>query len=492
MKKFVLAIDQGTTGSTVLIIDQNLEVKAKVNVEFPQIYPKSGWVEHNPEDIWNSVEKAIAGALSDSGVKGEEIAAIGITNQRETCLLWERETGQPIHNAIVWQCRRTAEICEELKNAGYSELYHQKTGLVLDPYFSGTKVRWLLENYPDRREQAERGELAFGTIDTYLVWRLTGGQAFVTDVSNASRTLMMDIHTLEWSDELLKPLGVPKAILPEIRGNSEVYGYTKGLEILPDGIPISGMAGDQQAALFGQACFGEGEAKCTYGTGAFILVNTGEKPVFSKNGILTTVAWKLGEKTTYALEGSVFIAGAAVQWLRDQLGIISTSAEVEELARSVPDSGGVIFVPALAGLGAPRWRPEARGLLWGLTRATDKGHIARATLEGIAFMIYEVLEAMADDLGKPLRQLKVDGGASVNSLMMQFQSDLLQTEIVRPKMIETTAFGAAFLAGLSTCVWKSTDEIAQVWLEDRRFSPQIDSKERDNLTKKWKKFADLA
>lgn len=492
MSRYVMAIDQGTTGSTVMILDESLHVRGKANFEYEQIYPQAGWVEHDPEAIWASVQKAMAKSFEEAGVSGADIAAIGITNQRETSVIWEKATGKPVHNAIVWQCRRSAAICAQMKEEGLESLYKERTGLVLDPYFSGTKVRWLFEHDPGLRARAEAGELCFGTIDTYLVWRLTGGAAHVTDVSNASRTLMMDIHTLSWSDALLGPLGVPKAMLPEIRGNAEVYGETVADGPLPAGIPIAGMAGDQQAALFGQACFAEGEAKCTYGTGAFLLVNTGDKPVASDAGLLTTVGWRIGDKTTYALEGSVFIAGAAVQWLRDQLQIIDTSPEVEQLAASVPSSDGVVFVPALAGLGAPHWRAEARGLLWGMTRGTTRAHIARATLEGVAFMTNDVLQAMADDLGRPLSGLKVDGGASANALLMQFQSDLLQAEIVRPEMIETTALGAAFLAGLGAGIWSSVDDIRQSWRKDRSFSPSMDDATRSEHLTRWQQAVSIA
>lgn len=484
-KQYVMAIDQGTTGSTVMILDQQLRVCGKANEEYAQIYPKPGWVEHEPNAIWNSVRGAMRASLAQADIDTKNIAAIGITNQRETSLFWDRASGRAVHNAIVWQCRRTADICTQMKSDGLEAMYKKRTGLVLDPYFSGTKARWVLENVDGVRDKAEAGDLAFGTIDTYLVWRLTGGKAHVTDVSNASRTLMMDIHDLDWSDELLKPLGVPRAVLPEIRGNAEVYGHTQGDDILPAGIPIAGMAGDQQSALFGQACFAVGEAKCTYGTGAFLLVNTGEEVVNSNNGLLTTVGWRLDGKTTYALEGSVFIAGAAVQWLRDQMGLIESSSEVEALAATVENSGGVIFVPALAGLGAPHWRPEARGLLSGITRGTTRGHMARATLEGVGFMVHELLAAMAEDLGKPISNLKVDGGASANSILMQFQSDLLQAPIVRPQMLETTALGAAFLAGLGVGLWSSIEDIRQSWKRDRVFAPKLSSEEAQCRIAAW-------
>ncbi|MCA9558397.1 MAG: glycerol kinase GlpK, partial [Myxococcales bacterium] len=447
MSRYVLAIDQGTTGSTVLVLDADLRVRGRHTEEFPQIFPQPGWVEHDPEAIMASVQAALIGALKDAGVDPGDIAGIGITNQRETTVLWDRQTGRAVHNAIVWQCRRTADRCRALKDAGHEALFRARTGLVLDPYFSGTKLAWLLSHVGGARAQAEKGALAFGTIDTFLVWRLTGGAAHVTDASNASRTLMMNLETLDWDDDLLQVLGVPRGVLPAVRGCSEIYGTTRDFPGLPDGIPVAGMAGDQQAALFGQACFDVGEAKCTYGTGAFLLMNTGAEPVPSTNGMLTTVGWKLGDRVTYALEGSAFIAGAAVQWLRDGLGLIQKASDIEGLARQVPDSGGVYFVPALTGLGAPHWKADARGLICGLTRGTTRAHLARAALEGIAFQNHDILRAMEADLGKRLTALKVDGGAPANDLLMQFQADLLGVEIVRPAMLETTALGAAFLAG---------------------------------------------
>lgn len=464
----VLSIDQGTTGTTVLAVDKTLEVIAKENREFRQIYPKPGWVEHDLEDIWRSTEETLASVLDK--IDANRIAAIGITNQRETVGLWERDGGRPIHNAIVWQCRRTADICRKLKEGGHEATFRHKTGLVLDPYFSGTKAKWLLDNVDGARKRAEAGELALGTIDTFLVWRLTGGGAHVTDVSNGSRTLMFDLESLDWDDGLLRLLDVPRAVLPEVRSCAEVYGTTKGVKGLPDGIPIAGMAGDQQAALFGQACFRPGEAKCTYGTGAFILVNTGDEIHRSSAGMLTTVAWQLGRKGApqYALEGAVFIAGAAVQWLRDGLSMIERAEDVEALAREVEDSGDVVFVPALTGLGAPHWKPEARGLIAGITRDTTRAHIARATLEGIALSCHEVLEAMQKDTGK-LAEIRVDGGAAANDLLMQIQADLAGQDVVRPKVLETTAAGAAFLAGLGAGVFDSVDAIRDVWREDRRF-----------------------
>jgi len=469
---FILAIDQGTTGTTALVIDASLAVRGQYTVDFPQIFPQPGWVEHDPEAIITSVEGAVAGALAAAGVTGEQLAAIGITNQRETTVLWDRADGRAVHNAIVWQCRRTASRCAELKAAGHEPFFKQRTGLVLDPYFSGTKLAWLLDEVPGARARAEAGELAFGTIDSFLVWRLTGGAAHVTDASNASRTLMMDLATLQWSPYLLALLGVPEAVLPTIRPCAEVYGKTHGFKGLPDGVPVAGMAGDQQAALFGQACYAPGEAKCTYGTGAFLLMNTGEAPVQSHNGLLTTVAWQVAGQTTYALEGSAFIAGAAVQWLRDGLRIIRSADEIEGLASQVPDTGGVHFVPALTGLGAPHWRPEARGIIHGITRGTTAAHLARATLEGIAFQNWEVLDAMQRDLGHPLRTLKVDGGAAANNLLMQIQADLLGVSIVRPAMLQTTALGAALLAAVGIGWFSDLEAVRAAWRAERTFERQ--------------------
>jgi glycerol kinase len=486
MPSYVLAIDQGTTGTTALVLDKKLKVKGKVNKEFRQIFPKPGWVEHNVEDIWASVQVSVRGALKEAGIRPTDIAAIGITNQRETVALFERESGKPLYNAIVWQCRRTADYCATLKGQGKEAFVRQRTGLVLDPYFSGTKMRWLLDHVPGAPSAAARGDAVFGTVDTILIHRLTGGAAHVTDATNASRTLLMGLRSLAWDQELLDLFGVPRDALAEIVASSGVVGKTKGLKFLPDGIPIAGIAGDQQAALVGQACFAEGEAKCTYGTGAFLLMNTGKNPVPSKNGLLTTVAWKLGNDVAYALEGSAFIAGAAVQWLRDGLQIIKKAPEIEELAKSVNDSGGVVFVPALAGLGAPHWRPEARGLLTGIDRGTTRGHIARAVLEGVAFQIYELLEAMRQDAGRPVPLFKADGGASMNALLMQFQADLLGVSIERPKMIETTALGAAFLAGLGVGVWQSRDEVRQTWQAGARFAPKMDSAAREKHLIRWR------
>jgi len=480
-----MSIDEGTTGVTVVFLDQEMNVVEKVNNEFPQHYPQPGWVEHTPEEIWEATIKTIEEAIRASDINPERIAGIGITNQRETTVLWDRQNSQSVHNAIVWQDRRTTPLCEKLKKKGLEPKIKKKTGLVLDPYFSGTKITWLLDNVPHLRERAVNQEIAFGTIDSYLVWKLTSGKAHVTDVSNASRTLLMNLQTLEWDPELLKIFRVPASLLPAIRSSSQIYGYTLGVEGLPDGIPVAGIAGDQQAALFGQACFVAGEAKCTYGTGSFLLMNTGNKIVYSKSKMLTTVAWRINGKVSYAIEGSAFIAGAAVQWLRDGLKMIHKSSDIEPLAASVLDSGGVTFVPAFVGLGAPHWRPEARGTISGMTRGTTAAHIARATLEGIAFLQYDILQAMQKDLGKKLRLLKVDGGACINNLLMQFQADILGTKLIRPRVIETTALGAAFLAGLAVGLWKNQEEIAAHWKEDRAFSPHMPKKEVDAHLKRW-------
>ena len=485
MKDLILSIDQGTTGTTVLVIDHSLNILSKKNNEFPQHYPQPGWVEHNPHEIWEVTTRTIQEALTQAQIDPKRIAAIGITNQRETTILWERATSEPIQKAIVWQDRRTAPICDKLKKAGKERLFRSRTGLVLDPYFSGTKIKWLLDNVPNARKRAKEGRLAFGTIDTYLVWKLTGGASHVTDVSNASRTLLMNLKTLAWDEELLRILEIPSSILPTIRPNVFEFGKTKSVPGLPDGIPIAGMAGDQQAALFGQACFLPGEAKCTYGTGSFLLMNVGEKPVLSTRGLLTSVAWQINSTVTYALEASSFIAGAAVQWLRDGFKMIRSSSEIEELALSVTDNGGVHFVPALAGLGAPHWRPRARGGIHGLTRGATRGHIARATLEGIAFQQMEILELMQKEGRKKCTQLRVDGGACVNNLLMQFQADILGIRIVRPQMVETTGLGAAFLAGLGVGLWKDQEEIRKSWKQERAFFPVLTKKKRDLLRKKW-------
>jgi glycerol kinase len=483
MTEYILAIDQGTTGSTAVLVSKTGAVLAKANREFPQHFPKPGWVEHDLNEIWQSVGDAVTAALASAEADPRECVAIGITNQRETTVLWERSSGEPVHRAIVWQDRRTADMCERLKPE--EAYFRERTGLVLDPYFSGTKLRWLLEHLAGAERRAIAGELAFGTIDSWLVHRLSGGAAHVTDATNASRTLLFDIRSGQWDDGLLERLQVPRALLPEVRSSAEVYARTKGLAFLPDGIPISGMAGDQQAALFGQTCFSPGEAKCTYGTGAFLLMNIGKTPVLSQNGLLTTVAWKLGGELTYALEGSSFIAGAAVQWLRDGLGILKSAKDIEALARTVPESGDVVFVPALAGLGAPYWDPHARGLIYGLTRDSNAGHLARATLEGIAFQIHDLVTAMGADAKRSLGRLRVDGGAARNDLLMQFQSDILDAEIDRPASVETTAIGAAYLAALGVGVFESLDEIRRAHSVERTFRPAMDEQSRRAHITKW-------
>lgn len=492
MAKHLIAIDQGTTQTTVLVLGEDLEILGRASREFPQIYPQHGWVEHDPEAIWASVTAALREALALAGSGPGDIAGIGITNQRETTVVWERSNGAPIHNAIVWQCRRTADLCERLRSEGHSDEVRRRTGLVLDPYFSGTKIRWILDRVKGARARAASGELAFGTIDSYLVWKLTGGASHVTDLSNASRTLLCNLSTGQWDESMLSLLEVPRELLPRITGCAEVVGETRGVPGLPDGVPIAGMAGDQQAALFGQACFEVGDTKCTYGTGAFLVMNVGDRPVESERGLVGTVAWKLGDRITYALEGSLFIAGAAVQWLRDGLGIISTAPESESLARKVPDSGGVIFVPALAGLGAPHWRAEARGLITGLTRSTTRAHIARACLEGIALQVSDLIEAMETDAHRDLGVLKVDGGAAANDLLMQFQTDVLRRPLSRPVNLETTAFGAAFLAGLGAGVWHSTSAISEAWREERRFEPAMAEPEADAIKARWRETVSKA
>jgi len=485
MPDMILAIDQGTTGTTVILFDTDFNVVSRGYQEFRQIYPTPGCVEHNPENIWRSVLASLDIALRKSDADPSDIKAIGITNQRETTVVWNRETGIPYYNAIVWQCRRTSDICNELKDRGYEELFQKKTGLLLDPYFSGTKLTWLFRNVDVLREEAPKGTVAAGTIDSFLVWKLTGGTAHVTDVSNASRTLLMDIESLDWDEDLGRILEVPMNVLPEIQGSTEIFGHTANVPDIPDGIPICGIAGDQQAALFGQTCFQTGEAKCTYGTGSFLLMNTGNKPVFSNNKLLTTVAWKLNDETTYALEGSTFIAGAAVQWLRDGLNIIENASDIEELASQVPDTGGVTMVPAFVGLGAPHWRSDARGLIAGLTRGTNRSHLARATLEGIALQNVEILSAMESDSKQKLLSLKVDGGASNNNLLMQMQADLLGCTIIRPEMVEATALGAALLAGIGAGIINNISEIAAVWNEYRSFEPAIGDGDRKAVLERW-------
>jgi len=488
---YILALDQGTTSSRAIVFDQAGAVRALAQKEFRQIFPRPGWVEQDGLEIWASQVGVAAEALGRAGLSAASIAAIGITNQRETTLVWERRTGRPIHNAIVWQDRRTADACDRLKGDGLEGLFREKTGLVLDAYFSGTKLAWLLDNVPGARARAEAGELLFGTVDSWLLWNLTGGKVHRTDASNASRTLLFNIHTGAWDEELLQILRVPPVMLPEVCASSQLYGTTAA-NLFATSIPISGIAGDQQAALFGQVCTRPGMAKNTYGTGCFMLMQTGGTPVASRNRLLTTVAWRIGDETEYALEGSVFIAGAAVQWLRDGLGIIRSSAEVEGLAASVPDSGGVFLVPAFAGLGAPHWDPYARGTIVGITRGTSAAHIARATLESIAFQATDLLRAMEDDAGIGLAELRVDGGAVVNDLLMQFQADLLGVPVLRPRIGETTALGAAYLAGLAVGYWRDREEIAGHWQMERAFTPAMERAEAAELCRRWRRALERA
>lgn len=454
--------------------------------EFTQIFPKSGWVEHDPMEIWNRQLSVCRKAMEGINAKAENIDSIGITNQRETTVVWDRQTGKPVYNAIVWQCRRTAEFCRDLVNTGLESAVREKTGLVIDPYFSGTKIRWILDNVPQARQLAGEGRLLFGTIETWLIWNLTVGRVHVTDYSNASRTMMFNIHELRWDQELLEMLGVPESILPEPVPSSRIYGYTSP-ELFGGEIPISGAAGDQQAALFGQTCFDNGEAKNTFGTGGFVLVNTGSRPVKSEKGLLTTIAWGIEDKVCYALEGSVFVSGAVIQWLRDELGIIGTSGETEEIARSVPDTAGAYVVPAFTGLGAPYWDPYARGTITGLSRGVNRNHIVRAALEAMAYQTWDLLEAMAEDLGSPIRRLKVDGGAAENSFLLEFLADILGQKVYRPECIETTSLGAAYLAGMATGYWKSMDDIRDNWQIDRIFEPSMEEEKRRTLLEGWHK-----
>jgi len=487
--KYILALDQGTTSSRAIVFDHAGSIVSVAQKEFRQIFPTPGWVEHDPRDIWSSQAGVAAEALTKANVAARDVAAIGITNQRETTLVWDRATGEPIANAIVWQDRRTAGICDRLKARKLDRVIRRKTGLVVDAYFSGTKVQWLLENVKGAKARARAGELAFGTVDSWLVWNLTGGRVHVTDASNASRTMLFDIGKGAWDDELLKIFGVPRSMLPQVCSSSEVYGETN---LLGAPIPIAGIAGDQQAALFGQACTKPGMAKNTYGTGCFMLMNTGTKRIASKNNLLTTVAWRIGDRTEYALEGSIFIAGAVVQWLRDGLELFRSAPEIEALARSVSDTGGVYLVPAFAGLGAPHWDQYARGTIVGLTRGTTKAHIARAALEAIALQTMDVLQAMQADAGIKLKQLRVDGGASANNLLMQLQADLLGVPVVRPKVSETTALGAAYLAGLAVGFWKSQADIARQWQVDREFAPAMKAPERKRIAGGWERALDRA
>ena len=469
-KRYILALDQGTSSSRAIVFDNGGNICSVAQQEFTQHFPQPGWVEHNPMEIWSSEAAVIAEAISRIGISGRDIAAIGITNQRETTIVWDAETGLPVYNAIVWQDRRTSAFCDSLKDRGLVDWIRQKTGLIIDAYFSGTKIKWILDNVPGAREKAEAGKLRFGTVDSWLVWQLTRGVVHVTDVSNASRTMLFNIKTLEWDKELLELLDIPESMMPRVKSSSEVYGHTK-TTLFAHEVPIAGIAGDQQAALFGQMCTEPGSVKNTYGTGCFLLMNTGETPIMSKNNLLTTIAWKIGNTVNYALEGSIFVGGSVVQWLRDGLGVIRSSSEVEALAASVPDNGGVYFVPALTGMGAPYWDQYAKGVVCGITRGTTAAHIARAALEGIAFQTMDIVNAMEKDARVKLAELKVDGGASRNNLMMQFQSDILDTAVIRPRVTETTAMGAAYLAGLAVGFWGSLDEIKQQWQAERTFSP---------------------
>ena len=485
-QKYVMALDAGTTSNRAIIFDVDSKIVGVAQKEFTQHFPQPGWVEHDAEEIWSSMHEVMREALEQSGLVASDIAAIGITNQRETAVIWDRTTGRPIYNAIVWQSRQTADICEDLKRQGLVDEFKEKTGLVIDAYFSGTKVKWILDHVEGARARAEKGELAFGTIDTWLLWKLTGGKEHKTDYSNASRTLMFNIKTLEWDEALLKHLTVPKSLLPEVRPSSEVYGHTVP-SVIGASVPVAGMAGDQQSALFGQNCFSPGEAKNTYGTGCFLLMNTGTDICMSKNGLVTTIAWGLDGKVEYALEGSIFVGGSAIQWLRDGLRLVDSAPDSEWVAKKVKDAGGVYMVPAFVGLGAPYWDMNARGMIIGLTRGTTKAHIVRATLDSLAYQTRDVLGAMEADSGNRLAALKVDGGAVANNLLMQFQADLLGVPVDRPQITETTALGAAYLAGLATGVWASKEELKKSWQLDTRFAPSLDQQEADKLYKGWKK-----
>ncbi|MEM9075823.1 MAG: glycerol kinase GlpK [Bacteroidota bacterium] len=484
MSQYILALDQGTTSSRAVVVDKQGTIVSVAQKEFTQIFPKPGWVEHDATEIWATQAGMAAEAVSKKGIKGDQIAAIGITNQRETVVVWDKNTGEPVYNAIVWQDKRTSAYCDELKKQGKSEMIREKTGLVIDSYFSGTKVKWILDNVEGAREKAEAGDLVLGTIDTWLIWKMTEGQLHVTDVTNACRSLIFNINTMDWDDELLELLTIPKSMLPEVRQSSEVYGHT-GPNFFAAKIPIAGIAGDQQAALFGQMCTKQGMVKNTYGTGCFMLMNIGEKPIVSKNNLLTTVAWKINGKTEYALEGSIFIAGAVVQWLRDSLKVIKNSADVEGLAGSIDSSEGVYFVPAFAGLGAPHWNQYAQGTIFGLTRGSTDAHIARAALESIAYQTMDILKAMEADSGISIKELRVDGGATVNNMLMQFQADVLNTIAVRPKIVETTVMGAAYLAGLAVGFWESAEEIQKIWETDVRFNPTTEREAIDTGIKGW-------
>lgn len=483
-QKYILALDQGTSSSRAIVFDHEGRICATAQKEFPQHFPKPGWVEHDPKDIWSSEASVIAEAITSMGINGLNIAGIGITNQRETTIVWDAETGEPVYNAIVWQDRRTSEYCDSLKEQNLTGFIREKTGLIIDAYFSATKIRWILENVPGARARAEAGKLRFGTVDTWLLWNLTCGECHMTDVSNASRTMLFNIHTLKWDEDLMKLFGIPMSMLPEVHSSSEIYGYTK-TTIFAHKVPVAGIAGDQQAALFGQMCTTPGSVKNTYGTGCFLLMNSGTKPITSSHNLLTTIAWKIGDTVNYALEGSIFVGGSVVQWLRDGLGIIKSSSEIESLAMTVPDNGGVYFVPALTGLGAPYWDQYAKGTICGLTRGTTAAHIARAALEGIAFETMDIVNAMEHDAGIKLAELKVDGGASRNNLMMQFQADILGTKVIRPKVTETTAMGACYLAGLATGYWDSLDDIKRQWNADKVFEPLAPAEKVLKLKEGW-------
>ncbi len=485
-KKYIMALDQGTTSSRCIIYDKKGNIISSAQKEFTQIYPKAGWVEHDAMEIWSTQMGVAQEALLKINCTHEDIEAIGITNQRETTVVWDRDTGLPIYNAIVWQCRRTAEYCDSLKDAGYSEKIREKTGLLIDAYFSGTKLKWILDNVPGAREKANAGKLLFGTIETWLIWKLTDGAVHATDYSNASRTMMFNINTLEWDEEILALLDIPKDMLPEPMPSSGIFGYTSE-NIFGGAIPIAGAAGDQQSALFGQTCFQPGECKNTYGTGAFMLMNTGEKPVFSNNGLVTTIAWGIDGKVYYALEGSIFVCGAAIQWLRDEIDILDNAAESEKMALSVEDSNGLYVVPAFVGLGAPYWDPYARGAVLGITRGANKNHLVRATLESMAYQTKDLIDAMTGDMGGEIPSLKVDGGASANNFIMQFQADILGCEVKRPQCIETTSLGAAYLAGLATGYWKSKEDVLANWQVDRTFEPNMEDEKKAELLAGWQK-----
>lgn len=487
MGRYIMALDQGTTSSRCILFDRNGTVCSMAQKEFGQIYPKPGWVEHDPMEIWSSQIGMAAEAMRKVGAVAGDIAAIGITNQRETTIVWERATGKPVYNAIVWQCRRTAQRIDELKKEGFDRLLHERTGLVPDAYFSGTKLAWILDHVPDARERARRGELLFGTVDTWLIWNLTGGKVHATDYTNASRTMLFDIHKLSWDEEILDKFDIPRQMLPQVMPSSHVYGATENCPV-GDGIPIAGAAGDQQAALFGQCCFSAGDVKNTYGTGCFLLMNTARRAVTSKNGLLTTIAAGLeGEGIQYALEGSVFVAGAAIQWLRDELGILTSAAQSEELCLKVPDTGGVYVVPAFTGLGAPYWNPYARGMIVGLTRGASREHLVRATVESLAYQVGDLIEVMEAESGIELTSLKVDGGASANDFLMQFQADLLNAEVERPRCIETTALGAAYLAGIAVNYWQGREDVKDNWMLGRTFLPQMEHEYREELKSGWKR-----